>query len=54
MRNRSIFEAQINVMGYDILDSWNIPNLGHVIATHPWLGRSESRGYVLRCKSFQK
>ncbi|MEH6655123.1 methyltransferase, TIGR04325 family [Loktanella salsilacus] len=54
MRNRSIFEAQINVMGYDILDSWNIPNLGHVISTHPWLGRSESRGYVLRCKTFQK
>jgi putative methyltransferase (TIGR04325 family) len=43
IRNRRIFEAQIDSIGYEILDSWNITDLGHVISTHPWLGRSESR-----------
>lgn len=48
VRNRDSWEAEISAMGYDIVDSWTIPELGHVITTHPWLGRSESRGYALR------
>jgi putative methyltransferase (TIGR04325 family) len=48
IRCRSAFEAQIQGMGYRIADSWDIPSLGHVIDTHPELGRSVSRGYVLR------
>ena len=48
IRNRNSWEAEIAAMGYDIVDSWTIPELGHVITPHPWLGRSESRGYVLQ------
>jgi putative methyltransferase (TIGR04325 family) len=48
IRNRAAFEAELAAMGYAIADSWGIPELGHKIATHPWLGRSESRGYLLR------
>jgi putative methyltransferase (TIGR04325 family) len=47
IRCRSVFEAQILGMGYRIADSWDIPSLGHVIDTHPELGRSVSRGYML-------
>lgn len=48
IRNRTGWEAEIANMGYEILDTWPIPELGHVIPTHPWLGRSESRGYALQ------
>jgi len=51
MRNRAGFEAEIAAMGYVIEDQWDIDGLGHVIATHPWLGRSQSAGYVLKCGS---
>lgn len=47
IRCRAEFEAQIAAMGYSIADSWDIPSLGHVIDTHPELGRSVSRGYLL-------
>lgn len=49
LRNRAHWNAEIAKMGYEVLDSWTIPELGHVIPTHPWLGRSENRGYVLQC-----
>lgn len=48
IRNRSLFEAQLTTRGYTIADSWDIPSLGHVIDTHPDLGRSVSRGYLLQ------
>ncbi|WP_226781569.1 methyltransferase, TIGR04325 family [Oceaniglobus trochenteri] len=48
IRDRAAWESEIAAMGYEIVDGWAIPELGHVIVTHPWLGRSESRGYVLR------
>lgn len=47
IRNRVCWESEIAAMGYQVLDSWVIRDLGHVIPTDPWLGRSESRGYVL-------
>jgi putative methyltransferase (TIGR04325 family) len=47
IRNRSQWESRISAMGYEMLDSWNISEIGHVIPTHPWLGRSKSRGYAL-------
>ena len=50
IRSRKAWEAEIAALGYCVRDSWDIPDLGHVISTHPWQGRSESRGYVLeRC-----
>ncbi len=48
IRNRPAFEAEIAAMGYVIEDQWDIEGLGHVIATHPWLGQSQSAGYLLR------
>lgn len=47
IRSRDAFAAEIDALGYDIRDSWEIGELSHVIPTHPWLGRSESRGYLL-------
>lgn len=48
IRNRAAFEAQLAGAGYRILDTWEIPSLGHVIDTHPDLGRSVSCGYLLK------
>ncbi|SDC04095.1 methyltransferase, TIGR04325 family [Ruegeria marina] len=47
IRNRAEFEHGIAAMGYRIRDSWHIPSLARTIATHPSLGASTSRGYVL-------
>lgn len=47
IRNRTAFEAQLAEAGYRIRDRWDIPSLGHVIDTHPELGRSVSCGYLL-------
>lgn len=46
-RNRAGFEAEIAAAGYRVLDQWDIPSLSHTIATHPALGPSISRGYML-------
>ena len=48
LRARAHWDAEVARMGYEVLDSWTIPDLGHVIPTHPWLGRSESMGFVLK------
>ncbi len=48
MRCRDDFEAQLAQMDYEIVDQWEIPSLSHVIDTHPDLGSSISRGYLLR------
>lgn len=47
IRDRATFEAEIAATGYAIGDTWAIPALSHVIPTHPWLGSSVSRGYLL-------
>lgn len=48
IRNRTGFEAAFDLIGYDVIDTWDIPALGHVVRSHPELGTSVSRGYVLR------
>ncbi len=47
IRNRGAFERSITDLGDRIRDTWQIPSLARTIATHPWLGASTSRGYVL-------
>jgi len=47
IRNRTSFENSLAEMGYLVRDSWHIPSLSRVIATHPSLGASTSRGYYL-------
>lgn len=47
IRARAGFEAEVAAAGYRVLDQWQIPSLSHLIATHPALGPSTSRGYVL-------
>jgi putative methyltransferase (TIGR04325 family) len=47
IRDRHAFEAEIAETGYRIIDQWDIPGLAHRIETHPWLGASTSRGYML-------
>lgn len=47
IRNRTQFEDSLNGFGYRVADSWDLPELSHVIPTHPWLGPSLSRGYLL-------
>jgi len=42
------WRSEVAVAGYEIADSWTIAGLDHQIATHPWLGQTESRGYLLR------
>ncbi|MEO8242239.1 MAG: methyltransferase, TIGR04325 family [bacterium] len=48
IRCRGAFEGELADAGYRIADSWEIASLGHVIDTHPDLGRSVSRGYLLQ------
>lgn len=47
IRNRAGFEQSLDAMGYAIRDTWEIPSLARRIDTHPGLGSSTSRGYVL-------
>ncbi len=48
IRSRGAFEAELDALGYTILESWEIATLSHRIRSHPELGPSVSRGYVLR------
>jgi putative methyltransferase (TIGR04325 family) len=48
IRNRATFLGEIEQLGYKIVDSWRISSLSHQIASHPELGWSESRGFMLR------
>ena len=48
IRCRAAFEAELATAGYAIRERWEIEPLGHVIDTHPEMGRSVSRGYVLQ------
>jgi putative methyltransferase (TIGR04325 family) len=47
IRSRAAWQAELEALGYDLRDSWEIGELSHAIPTHPWLGRSASRGYLL-------
>ncbi len=47
IRNKNRFLADIDALGYRIVDSWCIQYLAHRVASHPELGWSESRGYML-------
>lgn len=48
IRDRQAFEAELAALpGYRLRDQWEIAGLSHVIGTHPGLGASASRGYVL-------
>lgn len=51
IRSKADWLAEIDRIGYDIVDQWSIDSLGHEIATHPWLPKNESRGFVLRNRS---
>jgi len=48
IRCHADFEAELASTGYLIADTWLIASLCHVIDTHPELGRSVSRGYLLQ------
>jgi putative methyltransferase (TIGR04325 family) len=48
IRNRQGFMAELDGLGYRVVDSWTIPSLSHVIDTHPELGASQSMGLYLR------
>ncbi len=47
IRSTQTWSAEVSAAGYQIADTWPIPELSHVIATHPMLGPSESNGYLL-------
>ncbi len=47
IRSEAEWAAEMSSLDYAIADAWDIPGLGHRIPTHPWLGESRSRGYVL-------
>lgn len=48
MRDEGAFLREMERMGYRLVDRWAIPELSHVIETHPELGPSESAGFYLR------
>ena len=48
VRNRDEFLRDIAALGYETVDSWDIPGLYHSISTHPELGHSESYGFYFR------
>ncbi|WP_371154035.1 methyltransferase, TIGR04325 family [Jannaschia sp. 2305UL9-9] len=48
IRSWTTWEETLASLGYEVLDRWQIADLGHVIPTHPGLGRSESWGFALR------
>lgn len=48
MRDEQAFLSDLASMGYEVIDRWTIPELSHVIDTHPELGASESAGFYLR------
>ncbi|WP_295813280.1 methyltransferase, TIGR04325 family [uncultured Nitratireductor sp.] len=50
IRNKHGFLAELDALGYRIVDTWCIQYLAHWVASHPELGCSESRGYMLQRK----
>jgi putative methyltransferase (TIGR04325 family) len=50
IRNRDEFLSSLEELGYEIVDAWEIPELSHVISTHPRHGKSISCGYYARLR----
>lgn len=48
MRDEGAFLREVEGMDYRLVDRWAIPELSHVIETHPELGPSESAGFYFR------
>lgn len=48
IRPRAAFFAEIDALGYDVVDQWTVPSFAHVIPTHPELGASSSVGLYAR------
>ncbi len=48
MRDEKAFVRDLEALGYAQVDRWSIPELAHVIDTHPELGPSESAGFYFR------
>ena len=49
-RSEKAFTGELNELGYEQVDRWTIPQLSHVIDTHPELGASESAGFYFRLR----
>jgi putative methyltransferase (TIGR04325 family) len=54
IRDRAEFLAEMDRLGYDIVDEWTIPSLSHIIPTHPHLGSSISRGYYAKLRTSKR
>lgn len=50
IRNEGSWMAELGALGYEVVDDWDVPELRHRIDTHPWLGESQSKGYVLQSR----
>lgn len=50
IRNMNELTSELIMLGYEIVDEWNIPSLTHSIPTHPELGVFENKGYFLKMK----
>jgi putative methyltransferase (TIGR04325 family) len=50
IRDRAQFLSTLDSLGYDVVDQWQIPDLTHLIVTHPHLGTSTSYGYYARLR----
>ncbi|GIT92011.1 hypothetical protein JANAI62_24680 [Jannaschia pagri] len=48
IRSWDDWRAELSALGYEVVDRWQIYDLGHRIPTHPQHGESESWGFVLR------
>ncbi len=51
IRNVDEVPTALDMLGYDIIDSWTIDSLAHRIQTHPELGHATYRGYVARLRA---
>lgn len=47
MRDAAAFRRELDSLGYRQVAAWEIPELAHVIPTHPGLGPSRSCGFAL-------
>ncbi|MEX0285290.1 MAG: methyltransferase, TIGR04325 family [Paracoccaceae bacterium] len=48
IRGEADWLSELESLPYRLVDSWDNPTLRHRIGTHPWLGESRSKGYVLQ------
>ncbi len=54
IRNKARFLDDLEALGYQVVDSWRIQYLAHQVASHPELGWSESRGYMLQDRNMAR